>query len=272
MTVTAGGRTPIATPDPARFAPIPSTDQEDIATMTATTTSTHGLSAPDDRFERWRPLVGDEVDVYRRAGFGREAGFGKQPAILVVDMTYLFVDPDYVVTSGSGGAEAVRHTAELLAVARRSAVPIFYSKRTDRKHRVGRGALDYKWSFTSDEAWLNDPRCDEFPPEIAPHAEDVVVEKTKPSAFFETPLRGMLQFLRVDTLVTLGISTSGCVRAAVSDAFACNLRVIVPEECCFDRSRFAHDANLFDMDMKFADVDPVETVMDRIASGGPWDG
>lgn len=224
----------------------------------------HGWKVDEQRLERWRPLVGDDIDIYRRAGFGRTAGMGDRVAVLVVDMTHLFVDPTYIVTAGDGGQRAVRQTARLLDAARAKRLPIFYSARNDRRHVLSRGSLDDKWNFTRNESWLNDERCDEFPPEIEPHPEDVVVHKGKPSAFFETPLRSMLQRLGVDTLVTLGISTSGCVRAAVSDAFACNLRVIVPEECCFDRSSFAHTANLFDMDMKFADVDPVDSVIQQI--------
>lgn len=235
--------------------------------MRPTTSTSPPISREPDRFERWRPYVGDEVDIYRSAGFGRTAGMGAKPAVLVVDMTHLFVDPSYVVTAGTGGAHAVAHTSTLLDVARDADVPIFYSKRSNRTSVVERGALDDKWSFTRDDAWLNDPRCDEFPAEIQPQSGDVVVEKPKPSAFFETPLRSMLQFLGIDTLITLGISTSGCVRAAVSDAFACNLKVIVPEECCFDRSSVAHRANLFDIDMKFGDVDPVDTVIERLKGG-----
>lgn len=225
-----------------------------------------GWVVDEQRLERWRPLVGDDIDVYRRAGFGRTAGMGSRPAVLVVDMTYLFVDPSYIVTAGDGGQKAVTQTARLLAAAREKGLPIFYSARDDRKHVLSRGSLDDKWNFTRNEEWLNDDRCDEFPPEITPQAEDFVIHKGKPSAFFETPLRSMLQRLGTDTLITLGISTSGCVRAAVSDAFACNLRVIVPEECCFDRSTFAHKANLFDMDMKFADVDPTDAVIEQIRS------
>ena len=225
----------------------------------------------DARLSRWEPLVGDDVEAYRRAGFGRTAGMGSRPAVLVVDMTYLFVDPEYVVTSGDGAADAVDHTARLVKSARARGFPIFLSKRNARTNPISRGAMDHKWGFTSDDRWLNDPRCDEFPPELEPVGDDVVVEKGKPSAFFETPLRSMLAYLRADTLIVTGISTSGCVRAAVTDAFSSNLRVIVPEECCFDRSEFAHRANLFDMDMKFADVDPVESVIERIEQGRFWD-
>lgn len=223
-----------------------------------------GWVVDEQRLERWRPLVGDDIDTYRRAGFGRTAGMGDRPAVLVVDMTHLFVDPTYIVTAGDGGQRAVQQTARLLDAARAKRLPIFYSARNNRKHVLSRGSLDDKWNFTRNESWLNDERCDEFPVEIEPRPEDVVVHKGKPSAFFETPLRSMLQRLGVDTLITLGISTSGCVRAAVSDAFACNLRVIVPEECCFDRSSFAHKSNLFDMDMKFADVEPIDSVIRQI--------
>ena len=97
--------------------------------------------------------------------------------------------------------------------------------------------------------------------EYAPRKEDIVILKNKPSAFFETPLESFLRYDGVDTLVIVGVSTSGCVRSAATDAFSHNFRVIVVEEACGDRSAFAHRANLFDLDMKFADVEKIDDVI-----------
>ena len=94
-----------------------------------------------------------------------------------------------------------------------------------------------------------------------PTDRDIVIEKNKPSPFFETPLESFLRYDGVDTVVVCGVSTSGCVRAAVNDAFAHNFRVIVAEEACGDRSPMAHKANLFDMDMKYADVEALDDVI-----------
>ena len=123
-----------------------------------------------------------------------------------------------------------------------------------------------KLGTSGTEEYTIDEKADQWPPEINPKPEDVIVYKNKPSAFFGTPLASMLSYAGVDTLIIVGISTSGCVRAAVEDAFSYNYRVIVPEECTGDRCQFARRANLFDMDMKFADVVNLEEVLVHIRS------
>jgi len=81
-----------------------------------------------------------------------------------------------------------------------------------------------------------------------------VLEKTKASVFFGTPLATWMLKERIDTAVVCGVSTSGCVRASVVDSFSHGLSTFVVDECCFDRSEFAHAANLFDMNAKYASV------------------
>jgi nicotinamidase-related amidase len=93
---------------------------------------------------------------------------------------------------------------------------------------------------------------------------DVVIQKLKPSAFNGTPLRQLLTLLKVDTVIVCGTTTSGCVRATVLDAFSDNMRVIVPEEACFDRIEASHAINLFDMNAKYADVLATEQVISEL--------
>src|SRR5919202_1020564 len=107
-------------------------------------------------------------------------------------------------------------------------------------------------------------------PEVAPVDGEVVLRKTAPSAFWGTPLMAELNRLDVDTLIVAGESTSGCVRASVVDAASYRFRVIVVEECVFDRHEAPHAINLFDMHQKYADVIPLDTALDYIrqVSGG----
>jgi len=211
--------------------------------------------------ERWKDLIGEEeLKAYEKAQFGGRIGFGKRPAILNVDMTYMFVDAGYAMSYGDM-SPVVKAVARLTDVARSKRIPFFYSRRDDRNHRLRAGIWNEKLGTSDTHEYKIDPRADEWPPAIAPHPEDVIVYKNKPSAFFGTPLASFLTYAQVDTLIVVGVSTSGCVRAAVEDAFSYNYRVIVPEECVGDRSPFAHRANLFDMDMKFADVVSVEEVI-----------
>lgn len=215
----------------------------------------------------WRGLVGPEdLETYRRARLPRRVGYGKSVAVLVVDMTNLFIDDKYVTGCGARGWDAVTAWATLLEAARSRGLPIFYSRRNRRTSRVDQGVTSLKWGFTSDALYLTDPEADEFPAQIAPREGDVIIEKGKPSSFFETPLRSMLTFLGVDTLIAGGVGTSNCVRCTVTDAFACNYRVIIPAECCADRAMFAHRANLFDMDMKYGDVEPLSAVLQYVES------
>jgi nicotinamidase-related amidase len=99
-----------------------------------------------------------------------------------------------------------------------------------------------------------DERANEIMAPIAPQPHDIVIEKTMPSAFFATNLLSYLVNLRADTILVCGMTTSGCVRASVVDGFSYSYRMIVVEEGTFDRGQASHAINLFDMDVKYADV------------------
>jgi len=100
----------------------------------------------------------------------------------------------------------------------------------------------------------------------APIDGEVVLQKAAPSAFWGTPLAGHLTSLRADTIIVAGESTSGCVRATVVDGKSHRLKVIVPEECVFDRDEASHAINLFDMEEKYADVIPLEEALAYLRS------
>lgn len=218
-----------------------------------------------DKVDRWRGTVPDEdLDVYRKGAFGHRIGFGATPALLNIDTTWMFVDPAYAMCGGEM-PELREALVRITKTFRDLGLPIYYSRRDDRRHPTRRGIWNLKLSNASEYEYTSDPRADEWPAEYAPRSQDVVILKNKPSAFFQTPLESFLRYDGVDTLVVAGVSTSGCVRAAVTDAFSHNFRVIVVEEACGDRSPSAHRANLFDMDMKFADVEPLDHVIAELA-------
>ncbi len=213
-----------------------------------------------DVYSRWVDLMGEEeIEGYRKSGLGRRLGFGEKLALLVVDMNNTYVDDRYSMAYGSLASEAVRNTGKLLSAARTAGVQVFYATPGPR-NRALLGMQAEKWGAVADPS-LNRSEGAQFPKEIEPQPGDIMFNKAKPSAFFETPFRGMLQHLKIDGLIICGISTSGCVRAAVMDAFYCNYRVVVPEQCCGDRSPKAHMFNLFDMDMKYGDVMDTDSVI-----------
>lgn len=219
-----------------------------------------------DKLDKWRGYIpDDELQTYRKAGFGRSIGMGRKPALLNIDTTFMFVDPSYSMC-GRPMDDLQAALVNLTNACRALNLPIYYSRRDDRSHPTYRGIWNFKLAKPDAFEYAQDPRADQWPEAYAPRPEDRIVLKNKPSCFFETPLESFLRYDDIDTLIVCGISTSGCVRAAVQDAFSHNFRVIVVQEACADRSQQAHKANLFDMDMKSADVESLDSVLAQLNS------
>ena len=220
-----------------------------------------------DRASAYVPDLVPESDLtmYRKANFGHPIGWGRTIAIVVVDMTRAFVEDRFALGSAKMGQAALRGIAELLSVGRPIGIPVFFTKMVPFRNRTEAG----RW-YDSCPGIFGRPEdaaaheSAEIPPEIAPRADDAVIVKGKPSAFFGTQLHSMLTFHNVDTLIITGMVTSGCVRATVDDAFAHDYRVIIPVECVADRAEVPHRMNLFDMDMISADVLPLKDVLKHV--------
>ena len=207
----------------------------------------------------WEDLIPEsDMKPFQRGGMGGISGFGKRPALLVVDMTYAFVDERYPLGSPTG-PDAAKAIKRLLELARPKGVPIIYTAPTPFERAVDKG----RWK-TTDDPMMRSPEAYEIWPEIAPAPEDVVIVKGKPSAFFGTDLVSKLNFFDIDTTIITGMVTSGCVRATAVDAFSYNYYVIIPEECVADRSQISHKVSLFDIHMKYGDVLPLSQVEEYI--------
>jgi len=214
-----------------------------------------------NKLDKWRGYVpDDELANYAKGAFANRLGIGERPALLNIDSTRMFVDPEFPQCGGEALPEMLEAISSITQTFRRLGLPIYYSRRDDRSHPTRRGMWNLKLGNADTHIYAEDPRGDEWPPEYAPRKEDVIVYKNKPSAFFGTNLEAWLRYDRVDTVIMIGLSTSGCVRAAAVDAFSHNFRVTVVEEACGDRSHSAHRANLFDIDMKFGDVESLADV------------
>ena len=189
-------------------------------------------------------------DVYRKQQFGQPIGFGKRPALLVVDFTNGFVDPE--MFGGGNIAEAVAATGPLLDQFREASLPVIFTR------------IVYADDGSDAGVWcMKAPRLRELTEDapasrivdaLAPRKGELVIRKTQASAFFGTGLSGVLISRGVDTLVIVGCTTSGCVRASVVDAISSNFRAIVATDCVGDRALEPHAANLFDMGQKYADL------------------
>jgi nicotinamidase-related amidase len=204
---------------------------------------------------------------YQKGQWGKRAGFGSRPALLIVDFTLGYVDDASPMGCAASGQPAVAATARLLAAFRAAALPVLYSRPAAWANDLEAGRWPDKLGAYEPVATPEVARMKEIVPELAPREGEPVIVKFKPSAFFGTTLAGMLVQAAADTVVIAGMTTSGCVRATVVDAFSYNFRVIVPRECVADRAEEPHQANLFDIDMKYGDVVDAATVLDHVAKG-----
>ncbi|MFN0094012.1 MAG: isochorismatase family protein [Dehalococcoidia bacterium] len=200
----------------------------------------------------------------------RPISAGGKPALVIIDMTYAFVDSRYPTGWSETGYPAVDANAKLLAAARKLGVPVYFTKAYPETDYMPTPSQRGRWKMGNRAApSLDLPPGDVIVEEIAPIEGEVVIDKgSKPSGFFGTPLSSLLVFEGVDTCIVTGMTTSGCVRATVLDAFQYNYHVIIPHEASADRSQLSHAVSLFDMHMKYADVASVdETIayMERVA-------
>jgi nicotinamidase-related amidase len=211
----------------------------------------------------WDGVIGEEeIDRYAKAGFGGEGGIGARPALLIIDVQYRTVGTtpkpywdaikEYPTSCGDVGWDAVGNIAKLVALFRQKGFPILYPHVAPKNSATDGGRLAAKIPSIMGI----DAKGYEFVEEIAPVEGDVLLPKKHPSAFFGTPLVSHLVDLGVDTLIVTGCTTSGCVRSSVTDAFAYNFKVLVPDDAVYDRSPTSHAVNLWDMNAKYADVYP----------------
>jgi maleamate amidohydrolase len=194
---------------------------------------------------------------------------GVRPAIVVVDMTWEFVDSRFPSGHGDTGWPCVEANARLLASGRRLGIPIYFTNGyADWDHRADpRESGRWRGSATWKAEGADLPHGDAIVDQLRPHSGEIVVHKAgRPSAFFGTQLTSLLVWDRIDTVIVTGMTTSGCVRASVLDAFQYNYQVIVPYECVADRSVISHKVSLFDIHMKYADVISTDQTIDYLQS------
>ncbi len=204
--------------------------------------------------------MNDEAAVFKRQQFGQTMGFGSRPGLLIVDFAVGFNDP--AAFGGGNIADAIRNTVPLLALARRLEMPIAHSRIVYAED--GSDANIHLLKVPRLGLLTETNPLSQIVPELAPLTGEIVIRKRLPSAFFGTDLAGMLVGRGVDTLVIAGCTTSGCVRASTLDAMCHGLRPIVARDCVGDRAAGPHEASLFDLGQKYADVLPLAEVMARL--------
>ena len=193
---------------------------------------------------------GGELARNYAGAFDGSLPFGQRPALLIVDMVRAYFDPDSPLYLG--GEEVLASNARLLAAARQAGVPVVFTN-----VEYAPGGADGGVFFRKVPAL----RCFEqgsplgaFLPDLSPREGELVITKRYASAFFATHLAATLTSLAVDTLLITGVSTSGCVRATALDACQNGFLPFVVRQACGDRHQAPHDANLFDLQAKYAEV------------------
>ena len=217
----------------------------------------------------------EDLDVYELSGFGGASGFGRHPALLVIDVQYRTagerpvpireaITTMYPTACGDRAWAAIPHIARLVAAARDAGIPLIYPYVAPKKQiDAGRfGSINPAITSISQKGY-------EFVAEVAPHEDDLLLPKRHASAFFGTALTSYLVDFGTDTVILAGCTTSGCIRATAVDAFSYNFHTIIAEECVYDRIGVSHDVGLFDLDAKYADVMPTDSVIERLRAPLP---
>jgi maleamate amidohydrolase len=202
------------------------------------------------------------AQVYDRAGFGRPVERGGRPAVVVVDFSYGFTDPQY--PTGADMTGAVLTTARLLEAARSRGVPVVFTTIAYDPGQVRN--LTWLKKATGMAALELGTRLVQVDERLTPRTDEHLVVKTGASAFFGTALASFLASVRADTVIVTGATTSGCVRATVVDAVQHGYPTLVPRDCVADRAQGPHDASLFDMNEKYGDVVDLDDVLRYLAS------
>ena len=201
-------------------------------------------------------------EVYAAARLGQRVTLGSRPAVLVVDFSCGFTDPE--CTLGADMSAEVEATRRLLDAVRARGLPVIFT------------TIGYEPSLKDGGLWLQKVpslgdlqiggRWVEIDPRLEPRTDETIVLKKGASAFFGTNLPAILVSQSVDSVILCGATTSGCVRATAIDLLQYGYPTLVPRECVGDRAQAPHEANLFDIDAKYADVVPLDDVLDYVES------
>ena len=201
-------------------------------------------------------------EVYAAAGLGQAVTLGSRPAVLVVDFSCGFTDPECAL--GADMSAEVESTRRLLDAGRAKGLPVIFT------------TIGYEPSLKDGGLWLQKVpslgdlqiggRWVEIDPRLEPREDETIVLKKGASAFFGTNLPAILVSQGVDSVILCGATTSGCIRATAIDLLQYGYPTLVPRECVADRAQAPHEANLFDINAKYADVVPLDDVLEYVAT------
>jgi maleamate amidohydrolase len=210
---------------------------------------------------------GGLADDYQHAGFARRLGWGASPAVVLVDPVQAYAVPESGLFLKTAAA-ALDAMARLIAAAREAGVPVVYTAVRYADASCFEAPL-FAAKVPALRAFVAGSPLGEFPAVIAPASGEHIVVKHYASAFAGTSLAAWLTAHRIDTVLLGGFSTSGCVRASAVDALQQGFRPMVVRQACADRTGDGepgpHEANLFDLDAKYADVVSLAEALEQLS-------
>lgn len=189
---------------------------------------------------------------YERAGYHAKQSWGQRPALLLIDFANAYFDPSAPLFGGEGCQTALDNAARLAPAARAAGVPVIY---TEVKYQPGGkdgGAFYAKVPALS--CFDAGTETQKLAAPLTVEENDIMISKQYPSGFFGTSLAATLHWLKVDTLLLTGVTTSGCVRATCIDSISHGFVTLVVSDAVGDRANGPHEANLYDMSAKYADL------------------
>ncbi len=206
-------------------------------------------------------MADDLLENYRKA-YDNTIGFGSRPALILIDFAQAYFDPQCDLYAGV--EDALASALRVREAAHAAGIPVVLTE-----VRYSPGGVDGGRFFEKAKplrAFVKGQRSAEFADGLVPRADEIIVTKQYPSAFFGTSLASTLTAMGVDSVILTGLTTSGCVRATCVDSMSCGFTTSVVREACGDRHPAPHEANLFDMHAKYADVVGEAEVLEFLGS------
>ncbi len=199
---------------------------------------------------------------YGNGAFGASLGFGQRQALVMIDFAQAYFRPESPLFANRPAVLDV--AAELLAWARARRMLVCHTRVEYRPDGLDGGVFFRK--IPALKAFCTGNPLADFPPALVPSADEPVITKQYASAFFGTSLASLLRAQGIDCVLLAGMSTSGCVRASTVDAIQHGFIPVVVSDACGDRHPAPHEANLFDLQAKYADVLPLSQLRERLAN------
>lgn len=206
-------------------------------------------------------MTAAELKLNYAGVYNNRVGFGDAPALVLIDFAKAYFDPSCPLFAGV--EEALASALRIRQAAHAAGLPVVLTSVCYDENGVNGGRFFEKARPL--EAYLPGRSTAEFADGLVPAPNEILVPKQYPSAFFGTSLASTLTFLRRDSVILCGLTTSGCVRATCVDAMSHGFRTLVVADACGDRHPGPHEANLFDMNAKYADVVSEEEVISYLA-------